>query len=132
MHLKILQPYAVFAEIAEVLRIVVETQQGSFGLLPQRLDCVAVLVPGIMTYETREQGEIFVAVADGILVKTGSKVLISVRHAFAGTNLNELRDKVKLEFLAADESALHAHQVLAKLETGFVRRFISLSQDQHG
>ncbi|MDN4502665.1 F0F1 ATP synthase subunit epsilon [Alteromonadaceae bacterium BrNp21-10] len=132
MQLKILQPFAVFAEVSEVLRIVVETQKGSFGLLPQRLDCVAILVPGIMTYETQQQGEIFVAVNDGILVKTGEQVLISVRHAYAGKKLNALRDKVKQDFLNADEAALHAHQVLAKLETGFIRRSLSLSQTQHG
>ena len=56
MKLKVLLPYQVFAEIDDVNRIVAETPQGSFGLLPRRLDCVAVLEPGILTYETEGGG----------------------------------------------------------------------------
>ena len=46
MNLKILLPFQVFAERAGVTRIVVETREGSFGLLPHRLDCVAALRRG--------------------------------------------------------------------------------------
>src|SRR5665647_3099771 len=69
MKLKVLLPYQVYAEIAGVKRIVAETPQGSFGLLPYRLDCVAVLEPGILTYETEAGGEVYVAVDQGVLVK---------------------------------------------------------------
>ena len=43
--------------------------EGSFGLLPHRLDCVAALVPGILTYETKEDGTVYLAVDQGVLVK---------------------------------------------------------------
>ena len=43
MTLKILLPYQVFAHKSGVSRIVAETREGSFGLLPHRLDCVAPL-----------------------------------------------------------------------------------------
>ncbi len=49
MHLKVLLPFQVFAENTGVSRIVAETREGSFGLLPHRLDCVAALVPGILS-----------------------------------------------------------------------------------
>ena len=62
MKLKVLLPYQVYAEIDGVSRIVVETPQGSFGLLPRRLDCVAALEPGILTYETKAGGEVYIAV----------------------------------------------------------------------
>ncbi len=52
MNLKILLPFEIFAETTGASRIVAETREGSFGLLPHRLDCVAVLVPGILIYET--------------------------------------------------------------------------------
>jgi hypothetical protein len=48
MNLKILLPFQVFADKADVSRIVAETRDGSFGLLPHRLDCVAALAPGIL------------------------------------------------------------------------------------
>ena len=81
MNLKILLPFQVFAEKAGVSRIVAETREGSFGLLPHRLDCVAALAPGILIYETEAEGEVYVAVDEGVLVKTGADVLVSVRRA---------------------------------------------------
>ena len=56
MNLKVLLPFQVFAEKTDVSRIVAETHDGSFGLLPHRLDCVAALMPGILIYETAERG----------------------------------------------------------------------------
>jgi len=56
MNLKILLPYKVFAERSGVSRIVARSSEGSFGLLPHRLDCVAALVPGILVYETEAEG----------------------------------------------------------------------------
>ena len=81
MNLKILLPFQIFAEKTGVSRIVAETREGSFGLLPHRLDCVAALAPGILIYETEAEGEVFVAVDEGVLVKTGPDVLVSVRRA---------------------------------------------------
>ena len=103
MNLKVLLPFQVFAEKTGVSRIVAETRAGSFGLLPHRLDCVAALAPGILTYETEAEGEVYVAVDDGVLVKTGLDVLVSVRRALGGTDLGQLRDSVEKEFMTLDE-----------------------------
>ena len=84
MNLKILLPFKIFAEKTGVLRIVAETREGSFGLLPHRLDCVAALAPGILVYETEAEGEVYIAVDEGVLVKTGADVLVSVRNAIGG------------------------------------------------
>ena len=87
MNLKILLPFEIFAQKSGVKRIVAETADGSFGLLPHRLDCVAALAPGILTYETKEEGMVYLAVDEGVLVKTGGDVLVSVRQAIGGTDL---------------------------------------------
>ncbi|HUW75559.1 MAG TPA: F0F1 ATP synthase subunit epsilon [Gallionella sp.] len=123
MKLKVLLPYQVYAEITGVKRIVAETPQGSFGLLPHRLDCVAVLEPGILTYETEAGGEVFVAIDQGVLVKAGADVLVSVRNAIGGTDLGQLREAVEKEFLNLDENERQVRAVLARLESGFVRHF---------
>jgi F-type H+-transporting ATPase subunit epsilon len=123
MNLKILLPSQVFAEKSGVARIVVETANGSFGILPHRLDCVAALTPGILIYETEADGEVFLAVDEGVLVKTGPDVLVSVRRALGGTDLGQLRDAVEKEFLTLDEREQDVRSVMAKLETGFLRRF---------
>jgi F-type H+-transporting ATPase subunit epsilon len=129
MNLKVLLPFQIYAEQIGVSRIVAETQDGSFGLLPQRLDCVAALVPGILIYETKAGGEVFVAVDEGVLVKTGTDVLVSVRRALGGTDLNQLREAVEKEFLTLDEDEQSTRTVMAKLETGFLRRFATFQHE---
>jgi F-type H+-transporting ATPase subunit epsilon len=121
MHLKILLPSQIFADQADVSRIVAETQDGSFGLLPHRLDCVAALVPGILIYQPEAGPETFVAVDQGVLVKTGSDVLVSVRRAIGGSDLGELRKSVDKEFTNLDDEEKSARSVVAKLETGVLR-----------
>ena len=129
MHLKVLLPFQIFAENTSVSRIVAETREGSFGLLPHRLDCVAALVPGILTYQTESDGEVFVAVDEGVLVKTGPDVMVSVRRALGGTDLGQLRDAVEKEFLTLDEREQSVRTVMAKLETGFLRRFATFQHE---
>jgi len=123
MNLKVLLPFEVFAEKTGVTRIVAETREGAFGLLPRRLDCVAALVPGILIYETESDGEVFVAVDEGVLVKTGPDVLVSVRRALGGADLGQLRDAVAQEYLALNQHEQKVRAVMAKLESGFLRRF---------
>jgi F-type H+-transporting ATPase subunit epsilon len=129
MNLKILLPFQIFAEKKSVSRIVAETREGSFGLLPHRLDCVAALVPGIFIYETEEGGEVYVAVDEGVLVKTGQEVLVSVRNAIVGMDLSQLREAVENEFLTMDESEQRMRSVMAKLESGLVRRLVEFHND---
>jgi F-type H+-transporting ATPase subunit epsilon len=123
MHLKVLLPFQVLADEADVLRIVAETPEGSFGLLPHRLDCVAALAPGILVYETAAAGEVFLAVDEGVLVKTGADVLVSVRRASRGTDLGQLRDAVTQQFLAQDAQDRSLRSVLDQLESSFLHRF---------
>lgn len=123
MNLKVLLPFEVFAEKTGVSRIVAETREGAFGLLPRRLDCVAALVPGILIYETESDGEVFVAVDEGVLVKTGPDVLVSVRRGLGGADLGQLRDAVAQEYLTLNQHEQKVRAVMAKLESGFLRRF---------
>ncbi|MDB5925099.1 MAG: H+-transporting two-sector ATPase, delta/epsilon subunit [Betaproteobacteria bacterium] len=129
MNLKVLLPFQIFAEKTGVSRIVAETPEGSFGLLPHRLDCIAALTPGILIYETEAEGECYVAVDEGVLVKTGDDVLVSVRRAIGGMDLRRLRDSVEEEFLTLNEHEQSARLAIAKLETGFVRRFAAFRDE---
>ena len=123
MNLEVLLPFKVFAEKTGVSRIIAETSEGAFGVLPNRLDCVATLVPGILVFETERDGEICIAIDAGILVKVGYHVRVSVRNAIGGSDLGQLRAAVEREFANLDEQEKRARSVLAKLETGFIRRF---------
>ncbi len=124
-----LHPFQIFAEKTNVKRIVAETLQGSFGLLPHRLDCAAALAPGILTYETEADGVVDLAVDQGVLVKAGENVLVSVRDAIGGTDLDKLHETVKRDFESLDEQEKSVRSVLAKMEGGFIRRFMEFQHE---
>jgi F-type H+-transporting ATPase subunit epsilon len=126
MDLKILLPFRVLAERSGVSRIVVETREGSFGLLPNRLDCVAGLAAGILVYQLENGPESYVAVDEGVMIKTGSSVVVSVRRALEGPDLGQLRQAIDDEFLALSQDDRNLRTVLSKLESGFVRGLYNL------
>lgn len=129
MHLKILLPYRIYAEIKNVIRIVAETNEGFFGILPQRLDCVTALVPGIFTYET-ENGEVnYVAIDEGILVKAGSEVWVSVRNAIGGTDIDKLQESVNEEYLNLDDNEKNIRSIMTKIESEFMYNLQKISKE---
>jgi len=129
MSLKILLPWRVFAEKSGVTRIVAETPDGAFGLLPHRLDCIAALVPGILVFDTESEGEICMAVDEGILVKTGTAVTISVRRAIVGNDLGQLHAAVERDFLTLDAEEQSVRSSMVKLESGFRLRLATLNHE---
>ncbi|WP_375584224.1 F0F1 ATP synthase subunit epsilon [Cyclobacterium xiamenense] len=130
MHLKILLPFRVLVDIQHVRRIVMETSEGSFGLLPQRLDCVAALVPGIFTYETDR--EHYIAIDEGVMIKAGEEVLVSVRNAIRGSSLEDLNQSVEKEFKRLDENEKEIRSSMVKMESGFIMSLDKLREDHHG
>jgi F-type H+-transporting ATPase subunit epsilon len=128
MTLKVLLPFEVLADFAGVERVVVETPQGCWGLLPQRLDCVAPVVPGILSVKIADHAEVFFAVDEGVLIKTGADVMVSVRRAIRGADLAQLHQAVVREFLTLDEGARALRAATHRIETGFLRRFAALRE----
>ena len=119
MNVTILLPTGIFSENKDVSRVVVETTAGSLGLWPQRLDCVAGLVPGIVCYES-QHGVVYVAVDRGVLVKSGADVRISVRRAVAGHDLSLLHSAVTEQFKHISQDDRDARLAAAKLEAGLI------------
>lgn len=130
MNLKILLPFKVYADVRDVQRLVVETRSGSYGVLPRRLDCVMALAPGILFYEAAGGDEKYVAVDEGVLVKTGPEALISVRNAIVGEDLGRLREAVEQEFLAVDEQEAAVKAVLARMESDLIQHLAGLRHDR--
>jgi len=126
MTLRVLLPSRVFTEKTGVKRVVVETHNGSYGLLTHRLDCIAALVPGILVCETEGEGVICIAVDEGVLVKTGTDVLVSVRRAVGGADLGQLHDAIDREFLTQDAEQRSARATMDRLESGFRLRLARL------
>ena len=128
MNLKILLPFRIFLDLKQVSRIVAETREGSFGLLPHRLDCVAALVPGILAY-TLGDDIAYLAVDQGVLVKSGADVMVSVRQAIQGTTLSELHETVRREYLSLDRQERDVRAAVARMESALLGRF---AEFQHG
>jgi F-type H+-transporting ATPase subunit epsilon len=129
INLKVLLPFQIFAEKTGVSSIVVETSGGAVGFYPHRLDCVAALAPGILTYQTQADGEAFVALDEGVLVKTGLDIVVSVRRALGGRDLGELRDAIEREFLTEDATEKAVRAVMAEIETGLLSRLAAFQHE---
>lgn len=129
MRLKVLLPSKVFLDTG-VHKVVAEGQDGSFGLLPAHVDMVAALVPGILSYVTEKSGrERFLGLDRGVLVKTGSEVLVSVRNAVIAERLGELRRTVEEQFMVQDEREKKVRSSMARLEAGFARKFLEYQKN---
>ena len=124
MVLKVVLPFEILLEKKGVKRLVVETTQGFMGFLPLRLDCVAFLVPGITVYEAEGEEEKYIASDEGILVKTGERVTISVRNGIVGTDVEELHKKVKEGFLKREVTERDIIRLLGKLESVFMQQVV--------
>lgn len=123
MKLKILLPAEVFID-QEVTRVIAEAENGYFCLLPRHIDFVAALVPGILSFVSQEGNEVFFAVDEGILVKSGSEVLVSTRNVMRGPDLGSLKQTVEEQFQALSEQEKKARSAIAKMESSFIRRFL--------
>jgi F-type H+-transporting ATPase subunit epsilon len=126
MTLRVLLPEKVVLE-REVTKVVAEGQNGSFGLLPRHVDYVEALVPGILSFvPVGDEDEGFAAVDEGVLVKCGAEVLVSVRNAVVGPELGRLEETVRSRFEQVDEREQAMRTALAKLESEVVHRFIDV------
>ena len=127
MRLKIVTPRKILLDI-EVNRIVAEGPDGAFGMLPNHIDFVSQLVPGILTYETLDGTECYAGIRAGTLVKAAEEVLLSTSNAILGHDLESLQDRVQEVFRDLDETERAARSALARLEAQMVRRFPDLEQ----
>ena len=125
MKLRVLLPIEVLIE-EEVTKVIAEAHNGFFCLLPRHVDFIAALVPGIMSFETTGGREEFLAVDEGILIKCGQEVTVSTRNAMRGPDLGQLKRTVVERFKALDEREKTARSAMARIEAGFVRRFLEI------
>lgn len=125
MMLKILLPAEVMLK-QEVKKIVAEAENGSFCLMPNHIDFVATLAPGIFTYEPVGGGQELLAMDVGTLVKKGADVLVSTRNAVRAPDLGKLKDVVVRQYDVLDEREKMVRSAAARLEASLIRRFVEL------
>ena len=112
---------------ATVTRLVAEGSHGSFCLLPNHIDCLSILEPGIFIYEEADEDEggteHYLATGQGLLVKQGAVVSVSVWEAIPGDDLGQLQQAVETQFRQLDEQAQLIRSALARLEAGLNHHF---------
>ncbi|MBU0946447.1 MAG: F0F1 ATP synthase subunit epsilon [Proteobacteria bacterium] len=125
MDLKIYLPAGIFIE-EKVAKVKGESPVGGFCLLPRHVDYVTALVSGIFSYTDLAGKEFFLALDNGILVKKGQEVMVAARQAVAG-ELGMLNQEVEKMLEARKEREKLNRTTVAKLEAGFLRRFMEFS-----
>jgi F-type H+-transporting ATPase subunit epsilon len=127
VRLKVILPMKVFID-KEVTKVVAEAENGSFGILPKHIDFVAALVPGILSFDSAE-GEEFLAIDEGVLVKCASDIRVSTRNAVQSKDLGKLKQTVEQDFRNLDERERKTRSILAKLEIDFAKRFVKMVEN---
>ena len=94
--------------------------------MPNHIDFVATLAPGLFTYEKAEGGQEIMAMDVGTLVKKGSDVLVSTRNAVRAPDLGKLKQVVMQQYDILDEREKMVRSASAKLEASMIRRFVEL------
>jgi len=125
MMLKILLPAEVLLR-QEVKKIVAEAENGSFCLLPNHIDFVTTLAPGLFTFEPLTGGQELLAMDVGTLVKKGNEVLVSTRNAVRAPDIGRLKQVVVEQYDRLDEREKIVRSAAAKLEASLIRRFVEL------
>lgn len=124
MRLRVLMPERVLVD-EEVSKVTAEAPGGSFCLLERHVDFVSALAPGLLSFE-RGGGEEFIAVDEGILVKRGPSVKVSVRDAERGPELGELRAAIADRFRQRGELERKTRTAVARLQSDFIRSILEL------
>ena len=127
MRLRVLLPTEILVD-ETVRKVTAEAQNGYFCLLPRHIDMTAALVPGLLSFLDGGGKETFLAVDEGVLVKCGQEVMVSARNAVLGPDLGTLRQTVEEQFKVMDQRESKARSTMAKIEAGFVRRFLEIQR----
>lgn len=125
MHLSVFLPTSQLLK-EEVSKVKGESLAGEFTLKPRHIDYVTALAPGIFSYVTTSGQERFLAMDYGILVKQGEQVKIATRLAISG-ELGQLSQEVEKMLEESDDREAQNRTAIAKLEVGFLKRFLDFS-----
>lgn len=124
MRIKLILPHKTIMD-QEADKISAPGKGGSFQILPKHIDIVWSLEPGILTI-TSEGKEIYFAIHQGVLMKEADTVYVSSFQAIRGESLEKLHGALMEDLKAQDEREQKAREILVKLETDTVRRFMEI------
>ena len=126
MRLQLMVPHEVALD-QQVAKVAAEGRHGAFAVLPRHVDYVAILEPGILTYEA-DGVEHYVAVDGGTLVKVGDDVRVSTRSAVPGDRLEELERTIRESFRRLGAEERDARAALARIESHVLQEMYAFEE----
>lgn len=126
MRLQIFLPHTELLDV-ETDKIKAESSMGHFTLKSRHIDMTSTLVPGILSYTTRDGNTEYLAVDHGLLVKQRDLVRVVSMRAVTG-ELGQLEAEVRKMTEIEDERERSARSAVARLEADFVRRFMEVGR----
>lgn len=136
LRFRLIQPTGVLLDVTAT-RVLAESLEGGFAVLPRHIDGVAALAVGIVQINalTRpEDGDgggskrFYAAVDGGLLVKCAAQVTVSTPQASVGESLAAMADVVAEQFRERDEQERLTRSALARLEAGTLRELQRIEQ----
>ncbi|HCU08275.1 MAG TPA: F0F1 ATP synthase subunit epsilon [Clostridiales bacterium] len=125
MRLTFILPYKTILDM-DVEKITAPGANGDFQILPRHIDATWTLRSGILQVTAGK--ELYYAIHQGVVVKQGDTVYLATMQAIAGESLRELSQTVEDTFKTLDDKERQAREVLIRLETETIRKFMELDK----
>ena len=125
MRLKLILPYRTILD-KNVEKITAPGSNGAFQVLPKHVDGTWTLESGILVISIEDGKDLYYAINQGVAVKEGDTIYISTFRAIAGESLEELSETVKKSLDELSSREKKAREVLIKLETDTVKKFMEI------
>jgi len=88
----------------EVKKISLKGKEGSYSIFPNHLDYISSIKTNVLYYVDKHNKTYYVAINEGILVKCGNHVKLSVFSGIKGTDIKELEKKIAENIRQAEEA----------------------------
>lgn len=108
-------------------KVISEDENGSFCLLTKHIDCIRILVPGLLIYESGGEEKI-IGIDEGVLIKCKDEVRVSVKNAIAGTELGKMKKKLEDNIEKIDDYEKKTRTILTEIEVDFIKKYIETAK----
>ncbi|MBD3419305.1 MAG: F0F1 ATP synthase subunit epsilon [Chitinivibrionales bacterium] len=130
MNVDVMTPTSVLVSESAV-KVRVEAVGGSYSVLPAHIDFVALLEPGIIELHMASQEQKLIASDQGVMVKRGAEVKISLHNGLLGERLGELQKTVEQHYRSLSDREQKNRMALARLERDMARTIYDFEQPRH-
>jgi F-type H+-transporting ATPase subunit epsilon len=132
LRLRLTTPTRLLVD-SEVVYVQAEDPSGRFGILPGHEPWLTILVPSVLVYRAREDGELrerYAAVRSGVLRVAKDLVQAAVRGAALGPDLGELRRKIMEDRRRLSERSYRSSRSLYQMQIAAWRSLMEFEDER--